>query len=58
MTRDDLAYVEAQLLILIRAARRGRNLALDNLDSSYIDSFQHLEDEAERTLLYMQEHSV
>jgi len=35
--------------ILRRIAERGRNYALNNLDSTYVDLFQHLLDELERT---------
>lgn len=48
-------YLKAQMEILIRAARRGRNtVPLEGTYSRLIDSFQHIQDEAERTLLYLE----
>lgn len=50
-----IGYLTEQMNILIRSARRGRNtVPLDGKYSRLIDSFQHIEDEAERTLLYLQ----
>lgn len=49
-------YLRAQMAILIRAARRGRNtVPLEDEYSRLIDLFQHIEDEADRTLRYLNE---